>query len=55
MCEDADEGNDEDGVQVAPVVHQNIADEVDDWGGNDDEEDEHRNHFEEVVCQCVEQ
>ena len=53
MSANTDDSDDEDCVEVIPVIHQNVSDEVYDWSCHYYEEDEHGNHFEEMVCNCV--
>ena len=53
MRTDTDECNEKNGVQLGPVIHQHVSDEVDHRSGHQDEQHEHRDHFEQVISQGV--
>ena len=55
MRTDTYECNEKDSVQIGPVVHQHVSDEVDHGSGHKDEEHEHGYHFEEMIGQGIEE
>ena len=50
---DTDEGYEDDGGQVGPLVQQNVPDKVNDWGSHNHKEHKQRDVHEDVVAKSV--